>query len=500
MFLSRLLPMALVFISFSHAVWAGQITLKSTTSSVELVGELKSFDNEVYIIETDLGELEIDARTVTCTGASCPEIKSLASKFAIAGDQALINQLLIPLLENYSFSLDATIETTIETDTRSNITIIAKDGQEFANVSVQPGTGAKLQNTLVIKSGASSILSKVATKATIVPIAVDAFVAITSDTNAVKSISLDALHGVLSGSITNWKDLGGPDADINVYLPEKTSDLAKIAKNMGFDLSKSPTAKRFHDLKNLSKVTANDPYGLGFTNYANRRTASALPILGSCGAYVRPNAFNIASGSYPATFYHYLEIDAEALPIFAREFLSYLGGSQAKSMIDRQGYPSLSVFEAGLENQGNRIVHGLLTTTKSVPTTTFRTMLSTLKTARQLSTVFHLNTQGTALNPQSTAALDALVSELFMGRFADQLIIIIGFTGTKGSTNGNKDKSKAAAVLVSNLIKAADSDGLLADLQIETLGFGEASPLACEDTPLGIAANNRVEVWVKDVF
>ena len=55
--------------------WAGQITLKSTTSTVELVGELKSFDNGIYLIETELGELEVDARTVSCSGASCPKVQ-----------------------------------------------------------------------------------------------------------------------------------------------------------------------------------------------------------------------------------------------------------------------------------------------------------------------------------------------------------------------------------------------------------------------------------------
>ena len=500
MFLSRLLSITLAFAALSHTAWAGQVTLKSTSSSVELVGAFKAYKNGVYTIETDLGELEVDARTVTCEGNDCPTINSLVSKFAIAGNQALIDTLLVPLLESYSFSLDAKIETAVKSDTKSNIMISAKDGQGFADISVQSGAGDQLKNPLVVKSGTSSALYDKAGKTTITPLALDALVAITSDTNPVKSISLEAIQAVLSGSVSNWKKLGGPDVAINLYLPQKTSALAKTANALGFNISKVKAIERFDDLNELSKTVANDPYGFGFTNFANRRNATLLPVLGSCGASVRPNSFSISTGSYPATFHHYLEADVANLPIFAREFLSYLTGGQAKSLIERQGYPSLSISETGMENQGNRIIYSLLATSKSVPSSEFRTMLKTLKTARQLSVVFRFDADGATLDIQSKATLDALLSELFLGNFADQKILIVGFTGASGSTSENKRKSKATAELVSGLIKNADSGGLFADLQVETLGFGEASPLACEDTAHGIATNNRVEIWVKGAF
>lgn len=497
MFLSRLLSLTLAVTALSHTAWAGQITLKSTSSSVELVGEFIGYKNGLYTIETDLGELEVDARTVTCEGSDCPSINSLVSKFAISGNQAVIDGLLVPLLESYSFSLDAKIETAVKSDTKSNIMITAEDGQDFADITVQSGAEGQLKNLIAVKSNVPSALVG---KARITPLALDALVAITSDTNTVKSISLGAMRSVISGSISNWKSLGGPDVAINLYLPQKTSDLAKTSNAMGFDISKVKAAERFDDLTELAKIVTNDPYGLGFINFASRRNATLLPVLGSCGASVRPSSFSIATGSYPITFQHYLESDVANLPIFAREFLSYLARGQAKSLIERQGYPSLSISETSMENQGNRIIHSLLATSKTVPSSEFRTVLKTLKTARQLSTVFRFDVDGTTLDLQSKAAFDALISELFLGNFADQTIMVVGFTGAEGTTRENKRNSETTAKLVSDLIKNADSDGLLADLQIETLGFGEASPIACEDTAQGIATNNRVEVWVRGAY
>lgn len=505
MIFSRVLATSITLSLCPAVVLADPITLKSTTGSVELVGDLKSYNDGVYIIETDLGELEVDARTVTCIGSDCPKAQNLTSEIALFGNQTLVNQLLIPLLESYSFALDANIETSVETDAKSNIKIISQSGQEFAKIAVQAGNLSELKNAvakgknaLVIGSGSSDVLANIGKQSNIIPLAADALVAITSDTNSVKSISLDALQKVITGTTTNWKDIGGPDVDINVYLPQKKSDLTKISKDMGFDLSKSKTAERFDNLNDLSNAAASDPYGLGFTNFSNLRTAKALPIHGSCGAYIQPNVFNISAGNYPATYYHYIEAKSEKPPIFAREFLSYLGEAQAKDMINRQGYPSLSVFENGLADQGNRIVHGLLSTAKSVPITEIRSMLNTLNGARQLSTVLRFAPGTTDLDAQSAAALEALVSEFFLGNYADQTLMVIGFTKSEGSTGENKRNSKAAAQLISRYIKDADSGGLLEDLQIVVFGYGEASPLVCEDTPEGATINNRVEIWVKD--
>lgn len=487
------------------SAWAGQITLKSTTSSVELVGELQSFTNGIYLIETELGELEVDARTVTCTGASCPKIQSLSSKISILGEQDLIQQLLIPLLESYSFSLDANIETKTKNKTQTTIKVISQGGQEYANISVQSKSYKKLnnqtadtKNALIITSSTMEIIAESAKDGNVTPLAADAFIAITSDTNSVKTISLSALQNILSGKTTNWKDVGGPDIGINLYLPKDDSGLQTIAKNMGYTASKFTKAQRFDSLKELSMAAASDPYGLGFTNFSNLHDANALAISGGCGAYIKPSAFNILAGSYPITYYHYLKTRSKTIPLFAREFLTYLESTQAKDTINQLGYPSLSVFENSLDNQGNRIAYGLMATSKTVPVTEYRAMMNTLIGARQLSTVLRFKAGSLDLDVQSAAALEALVSELFLGNYADQTLLILGFTDAEGSTAENKRNSKAAAKLISRYIKDADSGNQLSDLQIKAQGFGEASPLVCEDTPMGAATNNRVEIWVKD--
>ena len=505
MYFHRLIPASLVFALSATTTFAEQVTLKSTSSSVEIVGELKSFDNEVYVVETDLGGLEVDARTVTCTGNACPEITNVASEVSIFGDKEIIDHLLSPLIEGYSFSIAANVETSSDEKNESQIKVIGQDGTDFANITVQSDVGLKsgtaaLTNAVILKQGPAAQLAEDGTKTAITPLAADAIVVAVSDTNPIRSISEQALQDILSGKITSWKDLGGADVDINLYLVEKNTNFAALSKAMGYDTTTTGTAARFKVLENISKAVSEDPYALGLLNYANLRTAKALPIIGSCGAYVKPNTFNITTGTYPNTYYHYLTQGEKRPPIFAREFLSFLEDSQAKDMIERLGFPSLSVQEKDLEDQGNRIAYGLLATSQNVPITEYRSMLNILNGARQLSTIMRFAPGGLDLDAQSSTALETFVSELFLGNYADQKIMIVGFTESDGSLGENKRNSKAAAQLISRYIKNADSGGILTDLQMEIHGFGEASPLVCEDTPEGAATNNRVEIWVKDNF
>lgn len=503
----KLISISLAFALTATTASAEQVTLKSTSSSVEIVGELKSFDNEVYVVETDLGELEVDARTVTCSGDACPEITNVASKVSVFGDKEVINQLLIPLMEGYGFSIGANVETATSETGQSDIKVIGQDGTDFAQITVQSGTSsdlnthiAKTPNAIVVNQGPAAQLAQDSKESAVTPLAADAIVVAVSDTNPTRSISEQALQDILNGKITSWKDLGGADVDINLYLTEKNTNFAALSKTMGYDTATTGTAARFKTLNGIAQAVSEDPYGLGLMNYANLRTAKALPIIGACGAYVKPSAFNITTGTYPNTYYHYLTQGEKRPPIFAREFLSFIEDSQAKDMIERFGFPSLSIQEKDLEDQGNRITYGLLATSKNVPITEYRSMLNILNGARQLSTIMRFAPGGLDLDVQSSAALEALVSELFLGNYADQKLMVVGYTESDGSLGENKRNSKAAAQLISRYIKNADSGGILADLQMEIHGFGEASPLVCEDTPEGAATNNRVEIWVKDNF
>jgi phosphate transport system substrate-binding protein len=48
-------------------------------------------------------------------------------------------------------------------------------------------------------------------------------------------------------------------------------------------------------------------------------------------------------------------------------------------------------------------------------------------------------------------------------------------------------------------LAAALSDGGPAGVALAADGFGEALPIACDETPIGRELNRRVELWVRPV-
>lgn len=51
-----------------------RITLKAKTGGTTITGNLLSFDNGAYEIDTNAGAMRIEAAAVTCEGAACPPL------------------------------------------------------------------------------------------------------------------------------------------------------------------------------------------------------------------------------------------------------------------------------------------------------------------------------------------------------------------------------------------------------------------------------------------
>jgi phosphate transport system substrate-binding protein len=189
---------------------------------------------------------------------------------------------------------------------------------------------------------------------------------------------------------------------------------------------------------------------------------------------------------------------AQRLPVFAREFLEFLDGDQARAVLVDLGYGDMGIASRGLEAEGQRLANSMMIIGKEVPLADVREMTAIMSGAQRLSATFRFRVGSTRLDAQSEATARALASGLILGNYADKTIYLIGFSDGDGRARQNKALSKERAEAVrAALIKSAP-DGSLDDVIFEVVGYGEASPLVCEDTPADQQINRRVEVWVKD--
>jgi phosphate transport system substrate-binding protein len=72
---------------------------------------------------------------------------------------------------------------------------------------------------------------------------------------------------------------------------------------------------------------------------------------------------------------------------------------------------------------------------------------------------------------------------------------IVGFSDDVGTAQTNRFVSIERARTVAASVQAQAGDRL-EGLTIDTVGFGDLMPIACNDDEAGRALNRRVEVWI----
>ena len=77
--------------------------------------------------------------------------------------------------------------------------------------------------------------------------------------------------------------------------------------------------------------------------------------------------------------------------------------------------------------------------------------------------------------------------------------MLVGFTDSLGEGAENRRLSERRADEAEARLRALLPENLRETARIRALGFGELSPLGCNETPRGRNINRRVEVWVRDV-
>ena len=115
--------------------------------------------------------------------------------------------------------------------------------------------------------------------------------------NPVGNLTKDQVHDVFTGKITNWKDLGGPDAPIALYIRDPIS-----GTHLGFKevaMRNEPYAAHPHLHTNYTAIVqavAADANGIGYSGIEQAKLpgAKVISIEG-----IQPGTETVNSGKYP---------------------------------------------------------------------------------------------------------------------------------------------------------------------------------------------------------
>ncbi len=132
------------------------------------------------------------------------------------------------------------------------------------------------------------------------PVAWDALVVLVHKSNPVNDISMDNIKKVFTGKITNWKQLGGNDAPIQLfYRKGKISGVGRTIRELIFanyaqEFTKKATiVKSSGPLEKGIQGKAINGFGISGISSARKRKVKILSIEGK-----KPTYDNIKNGSY----------------------------------------------------------------------------------------------------------------------------------------------------------------------------------------------------------
>ncbi len=516
----RAVAVAALFLAnaLPRAAFAEDVTLTSPDGAVSISGDLLGFDGQFYRVDTQFGELTVDGTGVSCEGPGCPNLTDFVAEIAFSGAAVMAEILLPALFEGFAL--------------REGYRALREDRDDgnFAYVLTRPGaSGPAARLSVHVSNTGEGFADLLANEADIVMaereirpderdrayeaglgdltgpgrsrvLALDAVVALVAPENPVRAISTRQLAQVFSGEISNWSELGGPEAPITLHLPAEGSGLAQAIEGQllgGSGATLPRQAIRHQRMEQLSQAVAADPFALGLGRFARSGPARALTLTGACGFSLNAGRLTIKTEDYPLTAPMFLYLPVRRLPQVGRDFLSYLNSPAAQIVIRRAGFVDQAPETIPLGAQGDRLANAIAAAGKETPIEELQRMVARMRNMLRLTTSFRFEPGSARLDAQSRANIEQLAQALEAGQYDARTLLFVGFSDGQGPAAGNRRIALKRAQAVRDAVLAAAATIPPDRVDIGIDAFGEALPMACDDSDWGRKVNRRVEIWVR---
>jgi phosphate transport system substrate-binding protein len=159
-----------------------------------------------------------------------------------------------------------------------------------------------------------------------------------NEANPVQQLTQDQIKAIYMGDVTNWKDVGGPDAKIVLYSRENSSGTyvfvkEHVLKNGDFAAS----AQTLPGTAAVVNAVASEKFGIGYGGAAYAKGVKELKVVGTDGQAWLPNAANVKSGNYPLS--RPLHMYTRGAPASdAKKFIDFCLSKDGQQIVTAVGY------------------------------------------------------------------------------------------------------------------------------------------------------------------
>ena len=171
------------------------------------------------------------------------------------------------------------------------------------------------------------------------PIARDGLSVYVNEKNPVKELTLAQIRDIYTGRITNWKQVGGNDAQIILYSRENSSGTYTYFKDnvlLGKDFA--PRAQTLQGTAAVVNAVAKDANGIGYGGaaYAKGIRFAAVKKDDKSPA-ILPSLETVRSGQYPISRFLYLYTRVKPSNEM-KAFIDWATGPEGQAIVTKVGY------------------------------------------------------------------------------------------------------------------------------------------------------------------
>lgn len=489
---------AAIFAAFlvGEAAAAQDVTLVAREGSIVLTGTLVGFDGEFYRIDTSYGMLTVDGQGVICEGPACPDLIAPKAVIRFTGSPDAGASLLPALLQRFAEARGLLFEP-LETVGFAAVIRDPKTGKVLAELSFTAATPD--QAAAALGDGRADLIvgSRPEKPFGSRALAFDALVPVVAADNPTPEISTADLARILSGEVDNWAEVGGPDMPIVLHALAPDSDMQRaLTDRLGLPI----VADEAHpDLAELAEAVVKDPWALAITGRAEVGRTRILTLTDSCGFPLLPTPLAVKAEDYPLSLPIFLLTPPRRLPLMAREFLEFVASPEAQSVVAAAGYVDRSASRQAMTADGMRLINAIQGAGDDITLADLKRLVGLMDGADRLSLTFRFEDGSSTLDAQSQTNLSDLAQLIASGQFRNEEMVLAGFSDGSGAAEANLALSVERAARVAQELAVVAPD-LGADALPRVEGFGEALPMACDETAAGRHLNRRVEVWLVPRF
>lgn len=499
-------------------VLGGEVELISLDGGTTLSGTLVAYDGSTYTLGTILGNLVVDALQVQCAGAGCPTAVEEIAFVRVSGDPFILEGLIPSVLFEFGESIGGESLIAIDEESSEILSVLDAAGDDVLDLTLTDRQATQAFSDLLEGRADIAIVTRpispsersaflaaglgdLALPEQQIIFGLDGVVVVTSESNPVRAISKQALARIFSGEIRNWSQVGGPDAQINLFASAKdTGTGAQFDANI-----MAPENRAFSADVTLMDVdqelvarVASDPLAIGFSGLSSAGNAKILDIRDTCGIQIPATAFTIKTEEYPLTKRLYVYSTNAPLAPHMTRFLEFLGTDAAQEAVARSGLVNLGASYQSNSEQGLRYLAAIVQTDGNSSLRELRDMTTGLLASDRLSLTLRFALGSSQLDDRARDDIERLVRFITTNDLENKELLLVGFTDSVGNAGANTALSQQRANSVYRSLLSALPEGGADSLPIIAKGFGELSALSCNDSPTGRRINRRVEVWLRD--